>query len=335
MRKFFLSNLLFVGIVVAQEPSAFNAGGLAPKKSEYELFNEKLFNLSNRLKALEESQEGLKSVFGSYTQKIQNNSHQISAINQKKEVEAKNSLDIASMKAQVDENFKVQNENIDKIKESIATLSALIEKTNKQTKEEIDGLRDEIEALQGVFGSEKSTLNKEKENQDKSGDVSAVKSDEKLLKETSSDSLSKEEKDRKIVKTDKESKEKKDKEKVSKTPADAFRIGEDSFVNKEYEVAKENLEFAIRNAYKPAKSNYLLGEIAFVEKRYEDAIYYYRTSATRYDKADYMPRLMLNSAKSFKATKDEESAKKFLDTLVALYPKSQEAIEAKKILTNK
>ena len=84
--------------------------------------------------------------------------------------------------------------------------------------------------------------------------------------------------------------------------------------------------------HKPAKGNYLLGEIAFEQKRYEDAIYYYKTSATRYDKADYMPRLMLNSAKSFEAINEKDNAKKFLETLVKLYPKSQEAKEAKTLL---
>ncbi|WP_301008927.1 tetratricopeptide repeat protein, partial [Helicobacter sp. UBA3407] len=77
----------------------------------------------------------------------------------------------------------------------------------------------------------------------------------------------------------------------------------------------------IKGNYKPARGNYLLGEVAFAQKRYEDAIYYYKTSATRYDKADYMPRLMLNSAKSFNAIKEKENAKRFLETLISLYPK--------------
>ena len=111
-----------------------------------------------------------------------------------------------------------------------------------------------------------------------------------------------------------------------------YKQGEEFYKNKSYGKADEYLQFAVKGSYKPARGNYLLGEIAFEEKRYEDAIYYYKTSATRYDKADYMPRLMLNSAKSFNAIKEKENAKRFLDTLISLYPKSSEAKEAKNLL---
>ena len=359
MKKILLLNLLCVSFAFSQEPSVFSAGGSAPLKSEYDLLNERLFNFSNRLKLLEESQEGLKSVFGSYTQKIQDNSYKISEIKEKNLEDTKNNLTLNSMKTQVDENFKLQNENIEKIKASIAALSTLIEKTNKQTKEEISFLKKELEALKNgndiTFKEPKRIDEKVDKKSTKTREVDSVKNDENLLKEVSSDTLNKEEKDKKIVNVDSIKKEVKDskaqeikseekvidkqeaKKKViePKNSSDAFKIGEEYFEKKEYAKAKENLEFALKHTYKPAKSNYLLGEIAFEEKKFEDAIYYYRASATRYDKADYMPRLLLNSAKSFEAIKDKESATRFLETLIELYPKSQEAIEAKKILIKK
>ncbi|WP_279128199.1 tetratricopeptide repeat protein, partial [Helicobacter winghamensis] len=114
--------------------------------------------------------------------------------------------------------------------------------------------------------------------------------------------------------------------------ASVFKEGEQFYKDKNYQKADEYLQVAVKGNYKPARGNYLLGEVAFEQKRYEDAIYYYKTSATRYDKADYMPRLMLHSAKSFEALKEKDNAKRFLETLIALYPTSSEAKEAKNLL---
>ncbi|EEO26634.1 tetratricopeptide repeat protein [Helicobacter winghamensis ATCC BAA-430] len=114
--------------------------------------------------------------------------------------------------------------------------------------------------------------------------------------------------------------------------ASVFKEGEQFYKDKNYQKADEYLQVAVKGNYKPARGNYLLGEVAFEQKRYEDAIYYYKTSATRYDKADYMPRLMLHSAKSFEALKEKDNAKRFLETLIALYPTSSEAKEAKKLI---
>ena len=117
--------------------------------------------------------------------------------------------------------------------------------------------------------------------------------------------------------------------------AEFFAEGEKLLEEKKYELADEYLQTAIKGYYKPARGNYLLGEIAFAQGRYEEAIYYYKTSATRYDKADYMPRLMLNSAKSFEKINDKENAKKFLESLIALYQDSNEAKEAGNLLIKK
>ena len=47
--------------------------------------------------------------------------------------------------------------------------------------------------------------------------------------------------------------------------------------------------------YKPATNNYYLGEIWYYRKKYADAIRHFKTSAMLYDKASYMPKLLLHS----------------------------------------
>ena len=50
------------------------------------------------------------------------------------------------------------------------------------------------------------------------------------------------------------------------------------------------------------------------------------------DKASYIPTLLLHSAESFENMKEKENALKFYKTIVEVYPKTDEAKEAKKKL---
>ena len=364
LQKIIASSLLIASFVLGQEPSAFNAGGSVPQKSESQIINEKLFNLSNKVQMIEESQEGLKRIFEGQIQRIQGFTNKIDF------VQGENNTTMTEIKKHVDSNFALQNENIDKLKNSISALGALIQKTNTQMQDEINELKEQIATL-------KSNAVKET----KAKDVGAADTKaKKVLKEESEKNSNKEvvitnakinsvianlESNSTQVKTleanlnksnstkskeisalndnDKEQKESKveqaqnntTKSKVNlkdKKLSEVFKEGEEFLKSKNYELADEYLQFAVKGNYKPARGNYLLGEVAFAQQRYEDAIYYYKTSATRYDKADYMPRLMLNSAKSFNAIKEKDNAKRFLETLISLYPKSNEAKEAKKLL---
>lgn len=78
-------------------------------------------------------------------------------------------------------------------------------------------------------------------------------------------------------------------------------------------------------SYKPATSNYYLGEISYYQKQYSDAIVYYKKSVGHYDKASYMPTLLLHTGISFGHLDDTENKKRFLQALIDSYPTSQEA----------
>ena len=69
-----------------------------------------------------------------------------------------------------------------------------------------------------------------------------------------------------------------------------------------------------------------------MRKKYDVAISHFKKSAMLNDKAAYMPTLLLHSAISFENVKDKDNAKNFYNTLVGLYPDSEESKIAKKNL---
>ncbi|MDD6055606.1 MAG: hypothetical protein PUB96_03540 [Helicobacteraceae bacterium] len=376
LRRFITAALFIASLAFAEEPSAFNAGGSTSQKTEMQLLNERLFNLFVQVKNIQESQEGLQSVFGGQIQRIQDNVNKIELLR------GENNAAIAEVREHVDSNFALQNENIEKIKQSVSALGALIKKTNENMQSEIELLKNEIFLLRNMdstkIDSTSQEANQEIKNKDEANlqtskdnnsiqNESLQESSEANLKEEPQVKKSeekvenvesklnktdiKQEQDSKEIENNKddknevklESKEIKDKNKEkdskdssellkNKKPATIFKEAESAFKDKDYTKAEIYYQHLIKESYKPARSNYMLGEISFIQKKYEDAIYYYKTSATRYDKADYMPNLMLNSAKSFIALNEKDNAKRFLDTLITLYPKSNEAKEAKKLL---
>ena len=89
-------------------------------------------------------------------------------------------------------------------------------------------------------------------------------------------------------------------------------------------------EDLVSKNYKPAESNFYIGEIKYYRKKYEDALHYFKISMTLYDKASYLPKLLLHSAISFEKLGDNENAQNFYNTIVDIYPESNEAKEASK-----
>lgn len=110
-----------------------------------------------------------------------------------------------------------------------------------------------------------------------------------------------------------------------------FNEGESMLKKGNLSGAKKRFEFTLKNSYKPAASNYYLGEIAYKSKDYKNAIVYYKNSAQIYDKADYMPSLLLHLGVSLKKVGDKKNSELFLKNLLEVYPDSKEAVEAKKI----
>lgn len=91
-------------------------------------------------------------------------------------------------------------------------------------------------------------------------------------------------------------------------------------------------EELIRRNYKPAQAHFMIGEMWHYRKEWSKALSYYKESAKRYDKAKYMPVLMLHSAECMKHLGDTANAERFLQSLISKYPGTKEAVKAESLL---
>jgi len=101
------------------------------------------------------------------------------------------------------------------------------------------------------------------------------------------------------------------------------------YTKKRYDEAIKRFILTDRKGYKPAASNYYLGEISYYTKNYEDAIFYYKKSASLYAKAGYIDVLLLHTAISLEKTGDKEQAKIFYNNILDNYPSKKSASIAK------
>jgi len=91
------------------------------------------------------------------------------------------------------------------------------------------------------------------------------------------------------------------------------------FVKQQYDEAQKRFTLTDTKGYKPAASNYYLGEIAYYTKKYEDAIFYFKKSAGLYDKASYIDTLLLHTAISLENTGDKGQARVFYENIIENY----------------
>jgi len=116
----------------------------------------------------------------------------------------------------------------------------------------------------------------------------------------------------------------------SKSGAQLYKEGRKAFRKQEFLKAKEYFEVALKKRYKPAASNFYIGESCYYTKNYGCAVEHYKKSASLYSKASYMPTLLLHTAISLDRLGEKEEAKKFYESVIKLYPKSKAASLAKK-----
>jgi len=104
-----------------------------------------------------------------------------------------------------------------------------------------------------------------------------------------------------------------------KPNADIYSEGVRLFGKRRYDESQKRFIFIEKKGYKPAASNYYLGEIAYYTKHYDDAVFYYKKSAGLYDKASYIDVLLLHTAISLENTGKKEQAKIFYKNVIENY----------------
>ncbi len=125
---------------------------------------------------------------------------------------------------------------------------------------------------------------------------------------------------------------KKEVKKTKKTPAQIYTQAVRDYMKKRYDNAIEGFEASLEYRYKPAASHFYLGEISYYRKQYDDALFHYKKSAELYDKATYMPVLLLHTGISLQNRGDKDNAKRFLQSVIDGYPDTKAAKIAKQRL---
>ena len=119
---------------------------------------------------------------------------------------------------------------------------------------------------------------------------------------------------------------------IRSNSADSYRRGVQLFGRGSYGAAREHFERALSENYKPAPTNYYLGEIAYYTKNYTDAVSYYKQSASIADSASYMDVLFLHTAIALERTGEREQASSFYQHVIDNYPNGKAAAIARKRL---
>ena len=97
------------------------------------------------------------------------------------------------------------------------------------------------------------------------------------------------------------------------------------FNKKRYNEAKKRFVITDTKGYKPAASNYYLGEISYYTRKYDDAIFYFKKSAGLYDQASYIDTLLLHTGISLEKTGDKAQARAFYKNIIENYGSKKSA----------
>jgi TolA-binding protein len=105
------------------------------------------------------------------------------------------------------------------------------------------------------------------------------------------------------------------------------------FTQKKYAEAQTYFEKMVQKKYKVSESLFMIGETLFERQSYKEAVSYYKDSASRNEKALFMPTLLLHSGISMEKTGDSATAKAFYQATVSKYGGSGAAKEANERLS--
>lgn len=309
MKKIFSVALIGATLLYA-ESSAFGAGDLTSDSpygltSGEKLLKEKLDTLSNndaqvnsRINEIEQRVEGLQSTLeGINSQYAKSNSRLTQLETNFEAMENNLSTELQNLKAYVEESRKIQDTNNKQIKKILAELSSLVDSINANyvSKDDLNDFNLSAKNTLVIPTSDDKNATSLKEN-----NASVIPAKEKEVKQI-----------------DDSWKKKKNNEILDLAIKD---LNDNS-----YENSKTKLNYLISKQYKPARANFWLGEIEYKQKKYNNAIAYYKTSSALSTKGDYFPKLLYHTAISLDKIGDPKTANGFYKALKTNYPNSPEA----------
>ncbi|EAI7254209.1 tetratricopeptide repeat protein [Campylobacter coli] len=308
MKKIFSVALIGATLLYA-ESSAFGAGDLTSNSpygltSSEKLLKEKLDTLSNnnvqansRINEIEQRVEGLQSTLeGINSQYAKSNSRLTQLETRFEAMENNLSTELQNLKAYVEESRKIQEANNKQVKKVLAELSSLVDAINANyvSKNELNDANLSVKTITPsvVVSTTDSNSTIENNNTQNTQDDKAKQIDESWKKKKNNEILELAIKD------------------VDKNA---------------FEDSKAKLNFLISKQYKPARANFWLGEIEYKQKKYNNAIAYYKKSSALSTKGDYFPKLLYHTAISLDKIGDPKTANGFYKALKTNYPNSPEA----------
>lgn len=328
MNKTLLCIALLATSAWTNEVSVFGAGDLnSPKpygltstekhilknKQELGSIDTKVKTVKTSIESINERMDGLESIYEGDSQKLNSTVLKLNELLQEFEV-----------------NQNLTNENaqeVKQLKEVSKQILNMQEEISKENKKNLDALKKAIAQLEKTINSINNNYISAKEFK-KNMEQFVTKAEFEALKKSlgvqSSSGAKASSKPKKAINK-------------KLTAADKKAMLEEAkslFAKDYFTKAIPIFEELVALNYKPAQGNFYLGEMWYYRKKYDKAIVYFKTSAMLYDKASWMPKLLLHSAISFEKTGDLQNAANFYDSLVNLYPDSKEAITANKNLAN-
>ncbi len=327
MKKYLISSLIITTLGLGEEVSVFGAGNLNSdnpyglNSSEKHILKnqKKISNLSSKVNdinflidSMKKRLEGLESIYEGDSSKLNTTVLKVNELVKKvdisSELSSKNSRETEEIKSVSEQLIDMKTKTDKEMKQSIRTLKKALSKISK---------------LVNKINSEYISSNELKRNMKQfitRAEFNALKNS--LGIKTNQEPSAK---NKQVTK--------KAKKLTRKEKAQLLKKAKIDFSKKHFKYAIPKFEKLIEENYKPAESNFYLGEMWYVRKKYDLAISHFKKSAILYDKAAYMPTLLLHSAISFEKIDDNENARNFYSTLVDIYPNSKEAKIAKKNLS--
>jgi len=307
-KLFYISFLISSTMAVANEVSVFGAGNLnsdkpygltstekhiLKNKKELGSIDTKVKSVKTTIESLNERIDGLESIYEGDSQKLNSTTNKLSEM----------VTTIQSHKSQID----INKQDIESVKNVASQLLTMQEEIAVENKKNIDTLKLAISNLTKLVNEINANYVSSKEFQSNMKQF--------VTHKEFKTNRSKKSKKKKVA----------DSDFSSKTKKDLMEEARVLFKKDYFTKAIPILEYLLQKKYRPAESNFLLGEINYYRKKYKNAISYFKTSAILYDKAKYMPKLLLHSAISFEKISDFENAKSFYNTIIDVYPDSSEA----------
>lgn len=300
-----LPALAFFCALVA-EPSAFELQSGATKKElkNLQTTNKNLENIAidynTRIQTLEQSQEGLQSVIEGQSLRI------------------KNLLDLANGQEM---RIKTLESNLDSASVTISELQAQVKslttKLNEMSALNAKANSEILKKLESIDSTAQSKASQQKAGQPKADEAKVAdgKSGEPSTAKSADDAPASE--------FPKEFKHLPKKE--------VYEQAQKLYRQKGFEAASERYKWLAESEYKSAFCYYMLGEIAYKQAKYKEAIIFFKRSVAIDSEASYMPVVLWHTAWSFKYTKDTQNYEKFLDLLIGSYPDSEQGKKAKNL----